>query len=299
MPSSDRFLSGFLAVACTAGIVSCIPGMQPDPRLEKPNPAAADARLVSSSNAVAGEWDIVEFNGYRPRRLSGSTRAAFVDFDSQSVALQIECNISGVTGRVRDGVFVATPGDRIQTLVGCGRAREKREVALFGLFEQRPAVAQLPDGRLVLWSGNDKLVLERPEKRRLAYLPSARELMGEWRPVELTRFLRGRGYAGIGLSEFPGQVTFDGIEAAFDGCPEFSLRYRLSAEGRIEKIGGAELPEARRGCDVLRDQFGGRDMPQPWDMIRVLHANPMVEKVDDNTLLVSTEEIGLVLMRID
>lgn len=300
MPASDRLLSGFLAVACTAGIVSCIPGIRHDPRLDQPNQAATGgARLITGSKAVAGQWDIVEFNGYEPRRLSGATRSAFADFDDGAVTLQIECNSSDVTGEVRDGVFVASPGDKIQTLIGCGRAREAREAALFRFFERRPSLAQLPDGKLVLTTGNDKLVLERPEQRRLAYLPSARDLMGEWRPVELARFPRGRGHAGVGLSEMPGRVTFDGIEAAFDGCPEFSLRYRLTAQGRIEKIGGAELPTTRRDCDVLRDEFGGRDTPQPWDMIRLLHADPMVEKVDDDTLLISTDEIGLVIERID
>ena len=156
---------------------------------------------------------------------------------------------------------------------------------------------QIPNGRLVLSDGKDTLVLERPERRRLAFLPSPQELLGEWRPQGLTRFLRGNGYAGIGLSEVPGQVSFDGIEVSYDAFQEFALRYRYTAEGRIEKISGATLPSSRKGCDVLHDQPGGPDMPQPCDMIRVFHANPLVEKVNKDTLLVSTDEIGLVLER--
>lgn len=300
MPSSDRLLSGFLAIACTAGIVSCIPGIRPDPRLEKAGAAPIDgARLVTGQKAVFGRWDIAEFNGYKPRRLSGSDRAAIADFDDRSVSLQIECNRSGVSGTVDGGVFIATPGDRIRTLVGCGPEREARDAALFGFFERRPTVFQLPDGRLLLTTGDDELLLEKPQMRRLAFLPSARELMGEWRPTQLARFARGRGYAGIGLSDVPGQITFDGIEAKYDRCPDLALRYRFTADGRIEKISGAKLPSSRSGCDVLSDRPGAPDAPQPWDMIEVLHANPMVEKVDDDTLLISTDDIGLVLERID
>lgn len=300
MPSPDRLIAGLLALACTAGIVSCIPGVRHDPRLDLPAaPPSASARLVTQGKAVAGPWDIVEFNGYEPRRLTGSTRAAFADFEQGSVSLRIECNRSDVSGKIERGVFVASPSDGVRTLIGCGREREARDAALFDFFESRPTVFQLPDGRLLLTSEEGELLLERPGKRRLAFLPSARELMGEWRPTQLSRLVPGRGYAAIGLSEVPGQVRFDGIEAAFDGCPELSLRYRLTAQGRIEKIGGAALPAAGLGCGALRDQIGRQDMPQPRDMIRVLHADPMVEKIDDDTLLVSTDQIGLMLERME
>ena len=146
-------------------------------------------------------------------------------------------------------------------------------------------------------SGDDRLILDRPENRRLAYLPTSQELLGEWQPTELTRFLPGRGYAGIGLGDVSGQIAFDGIAVTHSRCPDFTLRYRYTANGRIEKIGGAELPTESKGCEALHDQPAGPDMPQPWDMMRVLHANPMVEKVDNNTLLVSTDEIALLLER--
>ena len=91
----------------------------------------ARAEPVANSEAIEGQWDIVSFRGYAPRRLQGTDRAAVADFRRNSVALRIECNSSGVAGEVRNGRFVSRPGDRIQTLVGCGPVREARDAALF------------------------------------------------------------------------------------------------------------------------------------------------------------------------
>lgn len=295
----ERLLSGLLAPCCTAALLSCVPGASGDvPGAAAPLPdRSLPGAPVANSAAIEGQWDIASFRGYAPRRLSGTRRAAFADFGSAEVVLQIECNASGVMGAVRGGRFVSRPGDRIQTLVGCGPEREARDAALFGFFDRNPVVEQLPDGRLRLTAGSDTLVLERPPARRLAFLPSPQQLLGEWRLLEITRYQKGGGTAGIGLSELPGRIEFDGISARYSLCPQFALRYRYAPEGRLEKLSGAAVPNEPRGCGTLEAEPFGRDMPRPWDVIRTLHANPLVELVDEQTILLSTERFGVLLTK--
>lgn len=288
----DRLFSGTLAVACTASLLACIPAAYPDARI-----GAAAAAPVQTTAEIEGQWDIVRFAGYEPRRLNGITRAAVADFRADGVGLQIECNASGVSGEVVRGRFVARPGDRIQTLVGCGPEREARDAKLFGFFDRDPTVERLADGRLRLEAGGTELLLERPAQRRLAFLPSPQELLGEWRLAEVARYSQGNGYAAIGLSDTAGVLIFDGIMASHTACPRYALRYRYTKDGRIENIERATAPDRPVGCDALHETPRGPDMPVPWDAIRVLHDNPMIERVDKDTLLMSTEDFGVLLTR--
>lgn len=295
----ERLVSGMLAACCTAALLACVPGAGGNvsgPDLALPSAAVLPTR-VPNSRVVEGRWDIVSFRGYEPQRLRGTSRAAYADFRADGVGLKIECNSSGVAGDVQNGQFRARPGDRIQTVMGCGPEREARDAALFGFFDRTPLVELLGDSRLRLTSGEDVLLLERPATRRLAFLPSPEQLLGEWRLLEITRYHEGGGYSGIGLSELPGRVEFDGIEARYTPCPQYRLSYRYAPEGRIEKIGGAPVPTARQGCEALKAELFGRDMPQPWDALRVLHADPLVELVDAETILVSTERYGVLLTK--
>lgn len=294
----QRLLSALLAPCCTAILLACVPAAGGDPVIALPVlSGGARAEPVANSEAIEGQWDIVSFRGYAPRRLQGTDRAAVADFRRNSVALRIECNSSGVAGEVRNGRFASRPGGRIQTLVGCGSVREARDAALFGFFDRSPAVERLANGRLRLTAGDGVLLLERPATRRLAFLPTVQQLLGEWRLVQITRYHEGGGMSGIGLSDVPGRIEFDGMTARFAPCPQYALRYRYAPEGRIEKLEGPSVPEQRRGCDALKESFAGRDMPQPWDVLRVLHADPLVELVDDETILLSTERFGVLLTR--
>lgn len=261
-----------------------------------PSPAATSAPVLNSQ-AIAGEWDIVRFRGHEPRRLLESKRAAYADFSAEDVRLRIECNYSGLAGTVADGVFLPRPGDRMQTAMGCGPEREARDAALFGFFDRKPTVEWLADGRLRLVAGQDELILERPAKRRLAYLPSPQQLLGEWRLVEITRYWPEGGFTGSGLSQVQGRLIFDGIHASFSPCPRYRIAYRYAPDGRIEKLGGPPIPTEPQECDALRGEEFGRDMPRPWDVMRVLHADPLVELVDRDTILLSTERFGVLLSK--
>lgn len=294
----ERLVSALLAPCCTAVLLACVPAAGGDPITALPAlGGAACATPVANIEAIEGQWDIVSFQGHSPRRLQGTDRAAYADFRGNSVGLKIECNSSGVAGEIRDGRFISRPGDRIQTLAGCGPVREARDAALFGFFDRKPSVERLGDGRLRLTAGEDVLLLERPAMRRLAYLPSVQQLLGAWRLVQITRYHEGGGMIGIGLSDVPGRIEFDGMTARYTPCPQYCLRYRYAPEGRIEKLEGANIPDQRRGCEALKEGFAGRDIPQPWDALRVLHADPLVELVDEETILLSTERYGVLLTK--
>jgi hypothetical protein len=178
--------------------------IQPQP--ESPAQVERAPFSVSSSAEIRGQWDVVSFESYAPVRMHGSTRAAFADFDARGVRLRIECNYSGVNGFVRDGKFVSQRDLRAQTQMGCGPEREARDERYFSFFDREPSVELLSDGRLRLLAGETKLILERTEKRRLAYIPEWKSLAGKWRLESLTHYGTEGGYSGIGLSDVPGRI---------------------------------------------------------------------------------------------
>lgn len=297
----DRFACAFAAVASTAGLLACVPvagnlaAGSPAPASAAPAAAAAAATPVAATREIVGQWDIVSFRGYRPPRLQGTTRAAVADFDAEGfISLRIGCNGSGATGEVRNGRFYPRPGDRITTLMGCGPEREARDAALFGFFDRSPTVERLSDGRVRLTAGRDELLLERPAVRRLAFLPSPQQLLGEWRPVEIVRYDRYGGITGIGLSEVAARIVFDGITAAVTSCPGWAVPYRYTTDGRIDRLDPA--PGVSE-CPALSDQAMGLGAPVPRDVLAVLHGNPMAELVDEETILLSTKHFGLLLTK--
>jgi hypothetical protein len=114
------------------------------PRAEAP--AAPSAKPVASLTEIAGEWDIVRFDGHSPPRLdSDGQRHAYVNISPGGLNFSISCNHSGMAGLIRDGVLHPAPADqRTQTAMGCGREREARDDAFFGFFRARPQVGLLP-----------------------------------------------------------------------------------------------------------------------------------------------------------
>ncbi len=298
----ERTVSAVLAAATTAALFACIPAVQqtaeePETVSENGTSPFTRAAPVSATGDVIGEWDIVSFDGYEPGRTFGATRAAFADFGATGVALRIECNYSGARGIIRDGRFVSQPDDGVRTAMGCSDEAMAREAALFDFFSQDPAVEKLPNGQIRLVAGGTELLLERPAQRRLAFLPKPQEILGEWRLVEIVRYYDGGGYGGGGLSEVPGRISFDGITAGYTRCPRYDLTYRYTEDGRISKIDGPTLPDRPSNCEPLAATGHSAEMPTPWNVLTVLHDDPWLEKVEDDTLLMATERYGVVLTR--
>jgi len=247
---------------------------------------------VTDPEVVLGAWDVVSFEGYAPRsRMVGSTRAAYADFDADGVRLRMECNYAGRRGAVRAGVFeVAADAGHMQTLMGCGADGNAREARYFAFFDQEPSIKSLGSHRLLFEAGDQTLVLEHPEVRRLAFTPTPSALTGTWQLLDITHYVQGRGSAGTGLSELPGHLAlFDGT-LRHTACPELRLSYELEETGRFTTMEKMPSDLASR-CPALRVQSSG--MPSSDDAIAVLYASPLAELSEKDGLLLSTEEFGL------
>jgi hypothetical protein len=89
-----------------------------------PEPPGTEAPVASLSE-IAGQWDIVSFNDYRPQRLdSDGRRHAFVDIaESGGLSFAIECNYSGMAARIdAAGRLAPASSDdvHVTTAMGCG-----------------------------------------------------------------------------------------------------------------------------------------------------------------------------------
>lgn len=266
---------------------------------DAPTDQALPLKPISTTADVAGQWDVVSFKGYRPQRLSGTARAAYADFGPNGIALRMECNYTGRTGRIIDGRFVAEPaGDRVQTQIGCGPERGPREARYFGFFERNPSVEFVSVDRLRLRAGHDELFLERPWVRRLSYLASSTELQGEWEMLALSWSPPGGGVAGISLSEGANRIIIEGDRLRVRGCPEVDLTFHYTGLGQLRKSGGAMLPAGPLACPGLSNTADGPALPKASDAIRLLHADPLVEKTGDGALLLSNGEYALLISRL-
>jgi heat shock protein HslJ len=262
----------------------------------EPAPAAEAPTPVQTYAEIDGAWDVASFEGYEPRRLSGTSRAAFADFRPAGVGLRIECNYSGRSGTVRDGRFVRVASDGGQTAMSCGPERHDRERRFFSFFENNPTIERLGPERLRLKSGATELILERPALRRLKFVPAPADLEGKWRLLELTRYHPEGGYSGIGLSEVPGRLVFSGDRLFYSRCPQYGLSFRWGEGGRLEKEGAAAPPAAPADCRELREPYPVPALPKPADLLELLHGNPAVERSGD-ALLISTDRLGLLITK--
>ena len=241
---------------------------------------------------VSGRWDVLSFEGYRP----ASRHGAFANFWVHGVSVQLECNRSRIPGIVRDGRFVTQPGPRMATERGCGPELEERDARYFSFFDRTPTIERVTNSRIRLVAGNSILILERPEQRRLAFLPAPGELSGRWRMESLTRYGPEDGESGIGLSDVPGRILIEGNRLSYHRCPQFALTFTYGADGRLLKTGGAALPE-NADCPQLKPPRETFDMPTPDQILPLLHSNPWVEELGNGRMLIATEELGLIIAK--
>ena len=236
--------------------------------------------------------------GYAPQSRSiGSTRAAYADFDADGVRLRMECNYAGRRGAVRAGVFeAAADADHMQTLMGCGADGNAREARYFTFFDQKPSVRTVGPHRLLLEAGERTLILERPQVRRLAFIPTPGALAGTWQLLDITHYVPGGGIQGTGLSEAPGHLVFAGGTLRHTACPELRLDYRLDETGRFTTTEAMPSDLATR-CPALRVQSSASGMPSSDDALAILYASPLVELSGEDGLLLSTEAFGVFLSR--
>lgn len=274
-----------LLTLCLAGC-SSTPAVPVEP-LALPAPVP-----VPSDSEIMGRWDVVSFESYEP----GFRHGAFANFWPHGVSLSIECNRSRISGLVRDGRFVTRPGLGMTTERGCKPERHQRDSRYFSFFRRSPSIERRADKRLRLIAGSTVLILERPEQRRLAYLPERHELDGTWRMESLTRYGPEDGESGIGLSDVPGRIVIQGNRLSYDRCAEFALEFTYGTDGRLLKTGSPGLPE-NANCPPLNPPRETFDMPTPDQILPLLHGNPWVEEIGNGRMLIATEKLGLLVAK--
>lgn len=226
-----NFPRALLAVAACGLAAHCAP------------PAAAPTNVqapVTNISEIDGQWDIVSFNGYRPRRLdSDGGRHAYVDFIGDRVGFAIECNYSGIeTARIENGRLVKVAGDDMQTEMGCGPEREARDEAFFAFLRNSPSIARRGADELVFERGGVALELVRAEVRQRENAVSAlAELDGAWTTAIVYETVEpGSGRNVLAFSTPPGTAAFTfangALRMTFD-CETAQTQLQLTAPGEL------------------------------------------------------------------
>ena len=265
-----------VALAALLGTVACAGETEP------PKPRDS-GRLVTSLREIAGPWDIVRFGGHAPGRLgSDGLRRAYVDVGAEGLSYTIECNYSGNPARIDETGTLHDEGDgsRVQTQMGCGPEREARDSAFFAFFGSRPKVRWAEGGRLIVSNGTTELILERPEQRRLAYVPSEQEISGRWVPRMATRLIGSGGHEGWGFQE-PTVLTIAEGRIAYSGCGGFSHDFRYAPPGQL-------ITGERRGEASCGDNPGSL-------LLRVLDGDPLVERAGSGGLALQSGNLVITL----
>jgi hypothetical protein len=269
-----------LAKAFNAPLLACILLMLGACGGDSRPPPGSEGTLVTSLSQITGPWDIVHFGGYRPSRLDPSgIRRAYVNISPKGLSYTIECNYSGNPGRIdANGILHDETKDesRFTTLAGCGPEGDAREGAFYGFFSSEPKVSWLSGGRVKLTGRHAELVLERPEQRRLANMPSPQELNRSWVPSMATRVDKNGGYSGGGFQQ-PGLLKFGPGHLTYSNCGGIALDYTLAKDGRMMTSG--KLEEADCGRD------SGDRM-----LFRVLERDPFVERTAEGGVALTAGE---------
>lgn len=253
------------------------------------------AQAISSLSEIEGQWDIIEFDGYRPKRLDGDgNRHAFVDIADGRLAFSIECNYSGMPARIDapGRLIESEKSDLVQTTMGCGDVRNRREAKFFAFFHSAPAVSMLESGVLRLENSNTALVLQRAEITRRNNLPaSLSEIEGRWTADIIYHQLPGSSRNLIAFLEgAPAdiEISSGNIRLAFD-CEAVEGKVTLTAPGDL-RVDPSSLN--RRTTSACRIPKADRDLA-----VSLLSETISVERIDARRLHLVSGEIRAVAAR--
>lgn len=294
-----RVSRSVLAILITALIAACAAESAPQPapvagrqiEPEAQTPPTSAVRSVGSLADIAGEWDIVSFEGHSPPRLDDDgQRHAYVDVGERGMRFAISCNHSGMAGRIDGGVLYPAPvDDAAQTAMGCGRERQTRDARFFSFFRSQPRVELLPNGRLRMTSPVHELLLERSAVRRLAMGPSLSEITGSWRVVSFMRF-EGGGHRGWGAMYAPGRLRIENGRLSYSRCPTASVRFTYTPDFVLRRADGGE-PAATVECRGVS--------PAPTEaeplLAALLGQSPEAERVNDKRFVIRSRDYAVVL----
>lgn len=248
-----------------------------------------DAQRIISLEQIEGEWDVASFGDFRVDLANNEGRAGhYVKIARGALAYRIGCNSSGNPASI-DGKGVLhdlSKGSRLSTLVGCPPVQERRDGAFYAFFGSRPVVTREAQDRIVMDNGIVKLVLERPERRRLAFLPGAEDLKGRWVILSATSESGG----GVGTEDPVSVITMDDRGAVWTACPDGRVAWQLETPGRLVHDPARTAPGCFAAMTTGND--GKRLVEQ------ALRGDPLAERAPRGVLELRTASgIALTLQR--
>lgn len=277
---------------CAMVLMACSP--RPAAQPDAPTTSASARTSPAALSEITGAWDIVSFDGYRPARLdSDGQRHAFVDVGGDGISFAIECNYSGMRAGIENGRLVALSNEDVQTEMGCGPERERRDEAFFAFLRTSPAIVARTQSAMALENDGVRLELERPEVRRRSLLPTrVSELDGGWRAdIIYLRPEPGRTDNLLAdLNGAPARFTIASgqIRLSYD-CETVTAPIELAAPGDIQVNRGA-LHRSRSGECSITDANRNR--------VASLLANRLnAENIPPNGLYLEAGDVYAVLRR--
>ena len=227
-------------------------------------------RIVTSLQEIEGFWLIERFEDFEPSwRNDTPWRSAYVQIGDSYLTYSVGCNQSGNPAFLgRDGILQDTgDGSRMQTLEGCGNAREARDSRFFAFFGSNAQIQEFDEDRVLLRSADRELILIRPERWRQIHKPELAEIEGRWVPQMSTTY-DGWESEGFGFGDDSGVVTIDRKHVIWSSCPNLPIPIRWTSDGRLAAQTSFDVSD----CPVVtRTTDDG-----PSVIMDILAANPAV-----------------------
>ena len=269
--------NSLLARACCASLAAC--GTTDHEESNAENSGAEHGRLLTSLREIEGFWLIERFENFTPSWRNGTSwRSAYLQIDDDRITYNVGCNQSGNSASLGPDGILRDSGDgtRLQTLQGCGPAREARDKRFFAFFGSNPEVRSIGPGRASLRSETGELVLIEPDFWRQAHKPDFREIEGRWVPQMSTTY-DGWGSAGFGIGDDPGVLTIGRERLLWSRCPNLQIPIRWTADARLA---------ATDDIDVSACPAVGRTTSNgPGAVMMMLSANPAVIRTGADSIV--------------
>ena len=183
----------------------------------------------------------------------------------------------------------------LQTEMGCGDVREKRDASFFSFMRSSPKVTKLANGQLKLTARGRALILERSETARLRNAPKElSDLAGLW-TIDYFQDVNGTGwgganFVGAGGPDYQGRIEFsDKTFTYLRECQRIIVSAKLDDQGQLLKSQDARGAAGPGNCEPLNALEVG--------LIDLLTAQPLAEQIDSIRLRFTLNNRTLVLSK--
>lgn len=205
----------------------------------------------SSLKEISGDWDVVNFDKFRPIRLDyDGNRFAYFNIKNGHISYRMACNHSGISVSMNPSArLVRDPNGLGSRTTAMGCRNQDREKDFFTMMNDSPLVEVLTDDRLRLTTTKHELIVERSEVRRLANAPhSVDEIAGDWNVAMVQ--IGGRG--GFGGSTYaPKKVSISGedLTIVYGDCAPYTGGINITSEALLLGVPIEPLfPEGQEPC---------------------------------------------------